>query len=359
MSNLCRSSEVLGVERTAAATTVPSAARWTALCAGAEAVGMTAAALAAKTSQVVAGERSSVFAAFAALSLVVAGGLVEGIALGTAQAAGLRRWLPRLDRRRWVLVTVAVAGIGWAAASAPAALSGGQEGAPPPWPLLLAGAAVLGALMGAALGAAQALVLRGHVAHPWRWVGANAVAWAPAMAVIFLGASTPGADWPVAAVAGLGAVTGLAAGTVLGLASGWFLPSLAGSSPHSRVVLAVLGSPTHRLLDRSLVTLRLRGAVSGRVFEMPAMYATDRAGMVILPGRPDTKRWWRNLRRPAAMEVLLRGSWRPAVGVVLQPGAAGYDDAVATYSRRWPRVRAVGTGPVVRIGVQETPAFLG
>jgi len=213
--------------------------------------------------------------------------------------------------------------------------------------------------MGAALGAAQALVLRGHVAHPWRWVGANAVAWAPAMAVIFLGASTPGADWPVAAVARLGAVTGLAAGTVLGLASGWFLPSLAGSSPHSRVVLAVLGSPTHRLLDRSLVTLRLRGAVSGRVFELPAMYATDRAGMVILPGRPDTKRWWRNLRRPAAMEVLLRGSWRPAVGVVLQPGAAGYDDAVATYSRRWPRVRAVGTGPVVRIGVQETPAFLG
>jgi hypothetical protein len=35
-----------------------------------------------------------------ALSLVVAGGLVEGVALGIAQAAGLRRWLPKVVRRR-------------------------------------------------------------------------------------------------------------------------------------------------------------------------------------------------------------------------------------------------------------------
>ena len=41
---------------------------------------------------------------------------------------------------------------------------------------------------------------RRHVRHPWRWIGANAAAWTPAMALIFIGAGLPGAGWPVLAV---------------------------------------------------------------------------------------------------------------------------------------------------------------
>ncbi len=82
--------------------------------------------------------------------------------------------------------------------------------------------------MGTVLGAAQALLLRGHVAHPWRWVGANVLAWTVTMPVIFLGATTPAADWSVPPVVGLGAATGLAAGVVLGVVSGHFLPLLTG-----------------------------------------------------------------------------------------------------------------------------------
>jgi len=284
-----------------------------------------------------------------ALSLVVAGGLVEGVALGIAQAAGLRRWLPKVVRRRWVLVTVAVAGVGWAAASAPAALSGDGGGGGPSWPLILACAAVLGAAMGTVLGAAQAAVLRGQLPHRWRWVGANAVAWAAAMPVIFLGATTPGAGWPVWTVVGLGAGTGLTAGAVLGLIGGWFLPSLAGPSPHNRVILGLLRSPAHRLLDRSLVALRIRGAATGAQFELPVMYAADRAGLLVVPGQPETKRWWRNLRRPAPVDLLHRGRWVPAIGTLLQPGEEGRDDTLAAYRSRWPRVRLPDTQPVVRI----------
>jgi hypothetical protein len=147
------------------------------------------------------------------------------VALGAAQAFGLRAWLPERARRRWVVVTVLVAGLGWAAASAPGVLAtgGGRE---PPVTLMLGGAAALGASMGAVLGVAPALVLRGHVRRPRRWVAASALAWAPTMVVIFLGATTPSAGWPVAALVGLGAVTGLAAGAVLGAVSGGFLPSL-------------------------------------------------------------------------------------------------------------------------------------
>jgi hypothetical protein len=202
----------------------PSLTRWTALCAAAETVGMTAAATAAKASQALPGQRPG--AAAAGLSLVVLGGLVEGTALGLAQASGLKAWLPRLNLRRGVLVTVAVAGIGWAAASAPSALSGGDVGPAPQWPIVVAGALTLGAAMGAAMGAAQAPLLNGHVSHPWRWIAANTLAWPPVMAVIFVGATAPGADWSLGAVTALGAVTGAVAGTVLGSISGWFLPSL-------------------------------------------------------------------------------------------------------------------------------------
>jgi hypothetical protein len=214
--------------------------RWTALCAAAEAIGMTAAAAAAKTSQALVNEPGTGRGAALALSLVVGGGLVEGITLGGLQAAGLGRMLPELNRRRWLLVTVAVAGVGWAAASAPAALSGDEGGAAPPLLLILGGALLLGAAMGAALGSAQATVLRPHVRHPWRWAGASMAAWAPAMAVIFLGAGAPEADWPLPTVVALGTVTGLAAGTVLGLVSGWFLPSLDGPSAHNRLVVSLL-----------------------------------------------------------------------------------------------------------------------
>jgi hypothetical protein len=205
-------------------------ARWTALCAAAETVGMTAAAGAAKAAQAVVGATPAGGETALGLSIVVAGGLVEGVALGAAQATGLRRLVPALDGGRWVLVTVAVAGLGWAAVSAPAALGGADDAGAgaPPLPLLLAGAAALGIGMGAVLGGAQALVLRGRVPRPGRWVAANAVAWAPAMSVIFLGATTPDSDWSVASVLGLGALTGAVAGTVLGLVTGRFLPSVTG-----------------------------------------------------------------------------------------------------------------------------------
>jgi hypothetical protein len=310
---------------------------------------MTAAATAAKTSQALVGEPGDSHEVMVALTIVVAGGLVEGVALGGLQAAGLRRMLPGLDRRRWLLVTTAVAGLGWAAASAPGAMSGTEDGSVPPLLLVLAGALGLGAVMGALLGAAQATALRGHVRHPWRWVGANAAAWAPAMAVIFLGATAPEAGWSGPTVAALGTVTGLAAGAVLGLVSGAFLPALDGPPAHNRLVLGLLGSPAHGVLDRSLIGLRVRGVVSGRSFELPVQYAADDVGVVVVPGRPDTKRWWRNLVAPTPVDVLLKGRWQQGDGALLRIGEPGYDTAIDAYRHRWPRVRLAAGIPLVRV----------
>lgn len=195
---------------------------WVLACALAEAVGMTAAAGAARL--------ADPLGVAAGLAVLLAGGLVEGTALGWAQSHVLARVAPALARRRYLVATVLVAGVGWAAASARSAVGDGPDSSQPPLTLMLPGAVGLGLVMGPALGAAQALALRGAVAHPWRWVVANTAAWPVAMAVIFLGATAPDASWPVWSVLVLGTVTGGVAGGLLGVVSGWFLPSLTGAT---------------------------------------------------------------------------------------------------------------------------------
>ena len=323
--------------------------RWTALCAVAEGIGTTAAATAAKTSQALIGQPVDNREVLLALLLAVGGGIVEGVALGGLQASGMGRLLPGLNRPRWVLVTTAVAGAGWAGASAAAGGSGQDDGAAPALLFILAAAIVLGAVMGALLGAAQASVLRGHVRHPWRWVMANMAAWAPAMAIILVGASVPGADWPTTTVVPLATITGLAAGAVLGLVSGWFLPTLDGQPARNLVVLDLLESRAHRLLDGSLVALRIRGVISGVTFELPVQYAADDDTVVVAPGRPEGKLWWRNLSRPAPVEVLVTGCWQSGFGAVLRPGEPGYDTALQTYQRRWSRIRIPADSLLVEV----------
>ena len=152
------------------------------------------------------------------LVIIVVGGLIEGLALGILQAAWLSRRYPGLSRVWWIVTTVAVAGIGWSLASTPAAL-GDASGPPPSVIVVLAASAALGATMGALMGAAQALVLSGRVRHPWRWVSISAIAWTPAMVVIFAGATLPDARWSAPAVIVVGFITGLLAGAVLGAVS--------------------------------------------------------------------------------------------------------------------------------------------
>ncbi|MET3976011.1 MFS family permease [Cellulosimicrobium sp. 4261] len=207
--------------------------RWIVLCAMAEAVGMTASAAAARagTALVTAG-RSSVLA----WTVAVLGGLVEGVALGLAQRAALTPVAPKLNRRRWLMVTVAVAGLGWVVGSAPSVLAT-DDGATAPGPVAaLVGAAALGLAMGAVLGAAQSWVMRPAAQHAWRWVGISAAAWTPAMAVIFTGASVAPAEWPWGGVVLLGTATGAVAGAVLGAVCGALAPALTAPQPSPAVV---------------------------------------------------------------------------------------------------------------------------
>ena len=323
---------------------------WITGCALAEGIGMTAAAAAARTADTL---QAHGHGPAVALAVVVAGGLVEGVALGVLQAAALRSLLERPAALRWALVTLVVAGLGWAAASAPAVAgsSGGNaDGTTRPSLLLIAaGAVALGAVLGAALGAAQSTSLRHRAAKPWRWVWISGVGWAAAMPVIFLGASLPSANTPTAVVVVAGTGTGLLAGALLGSVTGVLLPSLGGQPVVNTLLLQLLASPAHRVVDRSLLALRVTGTVTGRTFTLPVQYATDESSIVVLPGHHERKRWWRNLRGGADVAVLLDRRWAPGHGRVLSPGDAGYDAAASTYRRRWPHAVLSEDQPLVRV----------
>lgn len=187
---------------------------WLRACVAAEAIGITAAAGAARAATWLTEERS--LPVGWALAVVVAGGLVEGAALGALQAQVLHDRIGTAAARRWAVATILVAGLAWAAGSAPATLSAGGTGSPPLVLVLLGGAAI-GLVTGALLGAAQALASGRDRTGSLRWIGASAVGWTAAMPVIYLGAGLPDADWPALAVVPLGTVTGAAAGAVLGL----------------------------------------------------------------------------------------------------------------------------------------------
>ena len=111
----------------------------------------------------------------------------------------------------------------------------------------------------------------------------------------------------------------------------------------------LLGGPAHRLLDRALVALCVRGVVSGSTFELPVQYAAGDNAVVVLPGKPETKSWWRNLVDPAPVEVLLAGRWQPGYGIVLHPGEPGYDAALNLYRQRWPRAAIPAPNPLEQV----------
>jgi hypothetical protein len=155
-------------------------------------------------------------------------GAFEGAVVGLAQWLLLRRRLPNLGRRSWVLATVAGAIAAWFLGMLPGtAMSlAGSAGSEPPD---LDGAGVFimaagtGLVLGAVLAVPQWRVLRRFVRGAGWWVPANAVAWAAAMPPVFLAAGMPlpqDALAPLLAtlaaiVAGAGALVGAIHGAVL------------------------------------------------------------------------------------------------------------------------------------------------
>ena len=343
--------------------TPPAWGRWTVACGAGETVGMAAAALAAGLLNAVFGEPTTLGLGLVLWLGTTAGGVVEGLAIALFTYPLLRRWLPELPSQRWVGATVAVTLLGWALGSAPSTLVAGAIGgmattqdqssaAGPPVAALVVVAVVGGLALGAIFGAAQAWALRPYVAHADRWVPVNAVGWTLALAVIMLGATTAPAGLPLASLLLWGGLTGVLAGLTIGAVTGFFLPTVDDRSPRAgswvnRVVLGLLRSPAHRLLSGALVEIDYVGRRSGRSYALPAQYARDDGHLVVWPGHPEKKRWWRNFREPSDVDVLVAGQRTRASARVLLPATRDHAAAANSYRKRFAKHPPAEGDPLV------------
>lgn len=145
------------------------------------------------------------------LGLSATAGLVEGACLGLAQWLVLRRIFPRLPLRHWVLFTAVGAALAWvigmgAGTHAPALA--------PPAVVLVVIIMAAGLVLGALLGAAQALALRRHIGGVGPWIFASALGWMIGLLFAFIGVAMtpePGASlYNVAVMVACGAAMAIA-----------------------------------------------------------------------------------------------------------------------------------------------------
>jgi deazaflavin-dependent oxidoreductase (nitroreductase family) len=101
-------------------------------------------------------------------------------------------------------------------------------------------------------------------------------------------------------------------------------------------VRLLLRSPFHPVVSSSLVLLSYTGRRTGRRHSLPVMYARDGECLIVIAGRPERKRWWRNLRGGAPVEVRLRGRDHQGQGrLVLE--LHEMEQALSLYLARFPR----------------------
>ena len=170
-----------------------------------------------------------------AVAAVVLGTLLEGVIVGFFQARALRRRLPGVSQRAWIVATAIGAGLAWLLGMIPSTIMSltdrGESAAAgavaePSTVMQLGLAAVLGFVLGPVLAAPQLRVLRPQVAHSGRWIWANALAWAVGMPLIFAGMDRlPWESGGLPLYAGLFAVAAMA-GAVVGAIHGRVLEGM-------------------------------------------------------------------------------------------------------------------------------------
>ena len=205
--------------------------RWVLANTVGEALGLGITALVGVTVVSSLGKGTSVLVTLVLAALaILAGTLIEGTVVGTAQWLVLRRHLPGMRWAAWAVATGAGVFLAWTLGMVPSTVlslraPGGQEAAPaePSGMVVFGLAFLMGLVLGPVLGFAQWLALRRFVSHAALWVPANALAWAFGMVVIFagVGPATSGGF-------GLGAALSLAltlacAGAVVGATHGFAL----------------------------------------------------------------------------------------------------------------------------------------
>ncbi len=119
------------------------------------------------------------------------------------------------------------------------------------------------------------------------------------------------------------------------------------------LVLGLLRSPVHGILDPGLCEVRYQGRLTGRRVCVPVLYAAEVNRFVVVAGDADRKSWWRNFTSPYPVDVRRGGETRHGMGRLIRPGEPGYADILAIYQRR----HDIAIQSTDRVLLIETPAI--
>jgi hypothetical protein len=100
------------------------------------------------------------------------------------------------------------------------------------------------------------------------------------------------------------------------------------------MVLALLRSPLHGVIDGGLCELRYQGPRTGTTVALPVGYARDGDRLVVLIGDAPHKRWWRTFLRPYPIEVRLNGELHAGRAHVIHPDHPSTITARTAYLNR-------------------------
>jgi hypothetical protein len=150
-------------------------------------------------------------------------GLLEGAAIGAAQARVLARYAPNVRGRDWVVATITAAGLAWFVGMGGGALMGADV-APPALLAIILVPAWCAALL--SMGYAQWLVLRRTASDSGRWVWVTAGAWLLGVMIPVAALSAAPNSWPGWAHAVIGVVAATAMGLTVGTLTGRTLERL-------------------------------------------------------------------------------------------------------------------------------------
>ena len=107
---------------------------------------------------------------------------------------------------------------------------------------------------------------------------------------------------------------------------------------YNPIVVAILRSPLHGVMSKTVMLLIYRGRRSGRVITTPISYVRDGQDLLAVASRDHA--WWKNLRGGASVGVRLRGRKLNGTGWALE-GETGEEGllrllrGVPAYRRHW------------------------
>ena len=106
------------------------------------------------------------------------------------------------------------------------------------------------------------------------------------------------------------------------------------------ILRQLLRGPAGHRLSRRLALIRYRGRRTGRMYELPVQFARNGNRIWVLPGSPEHKTWWRNLRGGADVDMLLAGHDIHGHAMVIDPSRQPeFAEGLTAYLRAVPRAR--------------------